>query len=412
MTELAKATLTELNASNATVGEPVAVQFNPATLRLQLSNRTAGGTQAGGPTRQRAGEGSVQLNFDLQFDSADEGTADAPVSVLRKTAAVERFVRPRGTQPGEEAPPRVQFEWGAVRVQGVMESLSLDLDLFAFDGTPLRARCAVAIKGQDAAYQYAPSGAGAGGGAGAGSGSSAGRAGVPTPPGGQAAAALDTTKAMLAMAGESLAQLASRAGLDPKAWRELSSKASNPQSLKPGQEVGVPKRNGGGSSPGAGGSGSGTSPMVDAIQGGAVGRALEGLTKGGSTGPAGTGAATALTRAGGVGAAQSQLRRSAHDGQAGRALAGFGLGGAASGGAAAGAAAPAATAPASTTSSGASGAARRSVDLPDDRPYGFGLPLKPRRAVAGAATVTPTRARLRSVCGCGGRSRGGCGCAH
>lgn len=407
MTELAKATLTELNASNATVGDAVAVQFNPATLRMQLSNRSSGGTQAGGPTRQRAGEGSVQLNFDLQFDTADEGSADAPVSVLRKTAAVERFVRPRGTRPGEEAPPRVQFEWGAVRLQGVMESLSLDLDLFAFDGTPLRARCAVAIKGQDAAYQYAPSGAGAGSGQATGGGSSRGAAGVAAPPGGMAASLLDTTTTMLAMAGESLAQLASRAGLDPKTWRELSSGAKNPQSLKPGQEVGLPARSGGG---GGGGSsnaskGGSTSPTVDATQGGAIGRALEGLNRGGNTGPAATGGATALTRAGGVGAAQSQQRRSAHDGQAGRALAGFGLAPTAGGSATA--------TPASTggTSGRAGSIAGRAVDLPDDRPYGFGLPLKPRRAVAAAAISATPRARLRSVCACGGSRGGGCGCA-
>lgn len=375
-----KAELTELNAQNQTVGEPVAVQFNPATLRIQFSNRSSTGGGAGAPARQRAGEGSTTVSFDLHFDTADEGSAGAPLSVLHKTAQVERFVRPRGTAPGDEAPPRVQFEWGGIKVQGVMESCSLDLELFAEDGTPLRARCGVQIKGQDPSYTLAPSGAGAsgpslpGGGLGpAAAGALAAAAqglpglpGLPTLP--------DIGQALRALSGESLPQLAARAGQDPKAWRQLSSPGgANPQQLPAGQEVGVPAT--AASAPGP------------SAQPGAVGQAA---ARSATTLPAAASAPTALaatataaglapaalTRAGGLGAAQSQARSTAHTAQATQRLAGFAL-------------------PATTGGSAA-----------DDRPYGFGLPLKPRRGVVTAAATRPTTRRLRCTCA------GSCGCKH
>jgi hypothetical protein len=384
MTELAKATLTELNASNRTVGEALAVQFNPASLRLQLSNRSSGGAQAGSPARQRAGEGSLSLSFDLQFDTADEGTAEAPVSVLRKTAPVERFVRPRGNAPGEEAPPRVQFEWGGVKVQGVMESLSLDLDLFAFDGTPLRARCAVQIKGQDPAYTCAPQGAGAGTGQAALNAALQSMANVQGLMQGAALAdalgrnlsgvAKGLDSVTRALSGESLPQLAQRAGLDPKAWRDLAPGAgANPQSLPAGREVAVPKS---GAQP----------PALGSSIGPAVGVALGQMLSSSSRRLAPAEAAQ-LTRAGGVGAAQTQLRREAHQGGAKQALAGFGQ---------------AATATTATSP-------RAPIAVPEDRPFGFGLPLKPRRAVAAVALPSSSSSRRRCACaplrcayGCGG----------
>lgn len=377
-----KAELTELNAQNQTVGAAVAVQFNPATLRIQFSNRSSTGGGAGAPARQRAGEGSTTVSFDLHFDTADEGSAGAPLSVLTKTSQVERFVRPRGTAPGEEAPPRVQFEWGGIKVQGVMESCSLDLELFAEDGTPLRARCGVQIKGQDPSYTLAPSGAGAGAGApggGLGSGLAGalaaaaqglpGLAGLPAAP--------DIGQLLRALQGESLPQLAARAGQDPKAWRELSTGgATNPQQLPAGQQVGVPATSGRAPGPGVqagalGDTASRTAPASAAApeaaapaSAGAGGTSADRLTP------------KALTRAGGMGAAQSQARSTAHTAQAQQRLAGF----------------------ATASAAGASAS--------DDRPYGFGLPLKPRRGVVSIEATRPTTRRLRCACA------GPCGCKH
>ena len=158
MTTLLKAQLCEISgdAAGKEIGAPVDVQFNPATLRVAISNKTAGGSQAGAQAKQKPGTGEVTVTFDLYFDTADEGTADAPIPVTRRTQIVEKFVRPRGATPALQSPPRVQFKWGGFLVQGVMESANIDLDLFAADGTPLRAKVGVSIKGQDPSYRDDP----------------------------------------------------------------------------------------------------------------------------------------------------------------------------------------------------------------------------------------------------------------
>ena len=51
---LEKATLTRLanDASDREEGDPIPVQFNPASLRLTLTNNTEGGQNTGRPQRQ------------------------------------------------------------------------------------------------------------------------------------------------------------------------------------------------------------------------------------------------------------------------------------------------------------------------------------------------------------------------
>ena len=211
------------------------VQFNPTTLRVQISNRTAGGTQAGAQARQRPGTGEMQVSFDLIFDTADEGTSEAGVSVLDRTATVERFVRPRGPRPGQEAPPRVLFEWGSFLVQGTMESANIDLDLFDANGVPLRAKVSVSIKGQDPRWTYPPAPANAAAAPGSfparpGSGSA-----LPAGSPGTQGNSQSPERIAQAMPGESLAQLAARNGFDPKAWRALAEGLSNPLQLTLGR---------------------------------------------------------------------------------------------------------------------------------------------------------------------------------
>ncbi|APV49320.1 hypothetical protein BWI17_06270 [Betaproteobacteria bacterium GR16-43] len=266
MTTLVKAQLCELksgDSSDEVGGTQVDVQFNPTSLRVAISNRSAGGHQAGSQARQRPGAGEIQVSFDLVFDTADEGTTEEPVPVTRKTQMVEKFVRPRGSAPSEQTPPRVQFKWGTFLVQGVMESANTDLDLFSADGTPLRAKVAVSIRGQDPSYRYQASQAGPG--AGAAAGNAAGRAGSPpgatqSPPGapGTRGGRDATAKVAQAMPGESLQQLAARNGLDPSAWRALAKDIANPLALPPGIEVALPAslRTGGGGASGLQGAGS------------------------------------------------------------------------------------------------------------------------------------------------------------
>src|SRR5690554_1296580 len=109
---LEKATLTKLSNDRRDIeeGPPIPVQFNPASLKLTISNNTEGGQSTGRSQRQFTGNSSTELAFDLVFDTADEDDGNgSPVSVRRKTAAIEQFVLTQGSGKERKAPPRVKF---------------------------------------------------------------------------------------------------------------------------------------------------------------------------------------------------------------------------------------------------------------------------------------------------------------
>lgn len=397
MTQLVKASLCEVSADarGSEIGTPIDVQFNPTSLRMQITNRTTGGNQAGSQVRQRPGDGVVTVSFDLVFDTADEGTTDAPVPVTRKTMIVENFVRPRGNTPSRQAPPRVQFKWGSFLVQGTMESVNVDLDLFAANGTPLRAKVAVSIKGQDPRYQYNPATPASGGGLPPGP-----LAAPPGAPGTTGGAGVPSGMAQ-AMPGESLAQLASRNGLDPSAWRSLAAGISNPFSLKAGFEIGLPGSLPTGSQL-SGKSSQGNDPRQAAAQlplvsqNSIAGSGSQQVTAGvaGSGGPRAAvnpvQAGQAVTRQGGLGEAIQQVR---------------GVG----------------QQQAVTASRSAFGLVPDAAAVAIDRPFGASVPLRPRRGgIAAPKTVDATTpswqalpaGRRSSVVQLGGSKPAGCGCCN
>jgi hypothetical protein len=226
MATLKKATLQEISADAGArpIGDPIEVQFNPASLKLDLANKVEGGDSRGRQKRQYLGKTSTTLSFDLHFDTADQGTTDEPVSVRRLTAQVERFVLPKGSGNTKQSPPKCRFHWDELVIDGIIESVSLDFELFASNGTPLRAKVTVAIKEQDAKYELLQAGPGANqmsnatepGATGTGPGSTGG------PPPDSSAPALD---------GESAADFAARMGLDPTAWRGIAANLGGGSSL-------------------------------------------------------------------------------------------------------------------------------------------------------------------------------------
>jgi hypothetical protein len=415
MTALTKAQLGEITSGNNPTevdGTLVDVQFNPTSLRVQISNRTAGGQQSGAQARQRPGTGEMQVSFDLVFDTADEGSTESAVSVLEKTKTVERFVRPKGARAGQEAPPRVVFKWGSFIVQGTMESANIDLDLFDAKGVPLRAKVSVSIKGQDPRWTYtaAPAGPGAGtGAAGAnaprpGSGSS-----LPAGSPGTQGNSRSPDRIVQAMPGESLAQVAARAGFDPAAWRALADGLANPLKLQIGQEVALPASSGKGAATGGSahssdpGKAAASLPLVSAAQAPASGGGSNDSARNArdfATDPVRKGQAVASR--GGLQGAIAQVKGDAHQQGAGSSLKAFGL-------------------------------ASASTAETEDRPWGAGVPLRPRFGSSLAGTrrdptqagwvtrpATPpaagasgagtsrrssrtTTARTRYDCGCRGR---------
>ena len=229
--ELAKAKLYVVNASNEAEDPGVEVQFNPTTLRLQLANQTSGGSSRGSQVRQYTGTSSTTLTLDLVFDTADEGTTEQPRSVREKTGIVEKFVLPQGEGQDKQAPPKVRFSWGDLIIDGLVESVNIDFDLFAANGTPLRAKVGLSIKEQDSRYMHLESGAGANP-----------ARNAPTP-GSPSAATPGSSggggdRSAPALAGESAADFAARMGIDPSAWRGLAAGLDASLTLEAGVEIG------------------------------------------------------------------------------------------------------------------------------------------------------------------------------
>lgn len=245
MSALEKATLQELRGDGTPVGDPVPVQFNPTTLKLQFSNHSSDGQTRANQNRQSIGASSTTLTAELVFDTADEGDTNRPRSVREKTALVEKFIVPQSGKEGESHPPKVRFHWGELVIDGVMEGVvSLEFDLFASNGTPLRAKVGITIQEQNPKFMAMvegpgakkkraltqPGGFGIGGSVGIGGSIGFGGAiGVSAGLSGQAG---------LALGGESAAEFAARVGVDPSAWRGLTIAGENVLSLEAGAEVG------------------------------------------------------------------------------------------------------------------------------------------------------------------------------
>ncbi len=151
---LAKATLKEIswdsNQDPVDGDHLVEVQFNPESLKLALSNQNASGDQRGGSAIQYVGAGTSKLSFDLWFDATEADGLD----VRDLTNQVVFFMTPQSTdQEDKFIPPGVRFSWGSFLFEGIMDSLSEDLEFFSEDGRPLRAKLAIAMSRQEIRFE-------------------------------------------------------------------------------------------------------------------------------------------------------------------------------------------------------------------------------------------------------------------
>jgi hypothetical protein len=157
---LAKALLRDISwdsNQNPVEGDHVVtVQFNPESLKLARTNRSASGDQRGGSSIQHVGTGTTTLSFDLWFDETGTPGGD----VRDDTEKVVFFITPSDSSCRNESgrrnefvPPGVRFSWGSFLFEGVMESLNEDLEYFSEDGRPLRAKLAIVLKRQESRYE-------------------------------------------------------------------------------------------------------------------------------------------------------------------------------------------------------------------------------------------------------------------
>jgi len=391
---LEKARLMEIDADEAAKvvpGTEIPVQFNPQTLKLSLANKLESQDTRGQQTRQYLGKTSTTLSFDLQFDTSDEGTTDAPVSVRSRTAAIERFVLPKGEGKQKQKPPKARFVWQDLQIDGIIEDLSIDFDLFASDGTPLRAKMSVTMKEQDAKYQAGKSGPGANSAAGvslpgmssAGPGSFSASVGL-----------ADSTR--VALSGESAAEFASRNGVDPAAWRGVAGALDSTLSLKGGAEVDFNASISSAAGVGvAVGVEAGASASLEASFG-LDARGAVPTPAGVALGAVGASAGFALASAGGVSAAIETVSSLKADGAAASTKDAFGESVATTKSSAIGTATPAPPdqsraplaitgLPSATAQAAAPPAPPPPVADPRATTFGFGVPLRPR--ITGATQV-------------------------
>lgn len=233
--QLAKAEIRELDANfqnEINQDNWTKVQFNPDSLKVSFANQIAtpsgSGDQNGPQARQFVGAGTTKLSVTLYFDVTSEIPQGLPeVDDVRKlTSRVAYFITPAGdppTQPKKFIPPSVRFRWGSFQFDGIMESMEETLELFSFEGRPLRASVAISLTQQKiTAFQFND---------------------VAPPPaatlqGGQPAGSTPMTEAP---AGSNLQNMvANQPGLGPGAdWQSvaLANGIENPRILQPGQLI-------------------------------------------------------------------------------------------------------------------------------------------------------------------------------
>lgn len=234
--KLAKAELIELdsdfnpvkNSSNGTK-----VQFNPDSLKVSLANQIVAppgaGDNSGPQAQQFVGAGTTKLAVTLYFDVTAEFPQGLPETddVRMLTKRVAYFITPIGVPknaPKQYIPPAVRLSWGSFRFDGIMESLEETLELFSFEGRPLRATVAISIS-QQRITEFKPV-----------------DLGNPAPPatrrGGNAPGTSPLTEAPAGASLQSLASTQSSFGTGAD-WQSIASAngIENPRLLKPGQLI-------------------------------------------------------------------------------------------------------------------------------------------------------------------------------
>lgn len=190
----------------------IEVQFNPATLRVTLSNTLRADTRGGSGGSRNAAQFvdksesslSVELLFDttVKWERGPQGSrqtvAEANSDVRLQTRKIaEKFMQPQDADSARpRAPLRCRFQWGRFQFSGMVSSYSETLDFFAPEGIPLRATLALTLK--EDRYQFDLN-------------ESAG-----------AAAARPLPSFTAGGSGVSASQATQTAGQDPRDWRAIA----------------------------------------------------------------------------------------------------------------------------------------------------------------------------------------------
>jgi hypothetical protein len=219
---LAKARLIEVikdGQGNVTgTGKIVPVQFNPQTLKVNYSNQWGSGDQAQGSSTQFVGTSTTKLTMEIWFDVTlplPPGLPDPGGDVRKLTKMVTYFMtvqNPTAAQQASRVPPSLKFQWGSFLFNGTMDSMDETIDLFSPDGLPLRASVSIGISKHDLLFEFAQ----------------AGGAHAPVAGGSPLATA---------SAGDSLSQLAAKAGVLNWQGVARANGIANPRLLQAGAMI-------------------------------------------------------------------------------------------------------------------------------------------------------------------------------
>jgi hypothetical protein len=150
---IAVARLGAVTGGSDQVSDWIDVDFNPASLQLQVSNELKD-TQ-NNERKQYIAKTSAKLTMELLFDTTDDGA-----DVTQTTRKLQAFIAPP-SPPGQPAdrqvpPPVVLFEWGRIKFKGIAESYKETIDFFSASGVPLRASVNLTLSRQDKVFDDSP----------------------------------------------------------------------------------------------------------------------------------------------------------------------------------------------------------------------------------------------------------------
>jgi hypothetical protein len=150
--KIAIARLGAVTGQNDQVSEWVDVDFNPASLQLQISNELK--DTKNNERKQYIAKSNAKLTMELLFDTTDDGA-----DVTQTTRKLQAFIAPPAPpgQPAERQtpPPLVLFEWGRIKFKGIAESYRETIDFFSANGVPLRASVNLTLSRQDQVFDDA-----------------------------------------------------------------------------------------------------------------------------------------------------------------------------------------------------------------------------------------------------------------
>ena len=157
---IAVARLGAVTGGSDQVSDWIDVDFNPASLQLQVSNELKD-TQ-NNERKQYIAKTSAKLTMELLFDTTDDGA-----DVTQTTRKLQAFIAPP-SPPGQPAdrqvpPPVVLFEWGRIKFKGIAETYKETIDFFSASGVPLRATVNLTLSRQDKVFDDSPGSAPEGG---------------------------------------------------------------------------------------------------------------------------------------------------------------------------------------------------------------------------------------------------------